>query len=169
VDVDGSSSAGSALRAFAPRPLQEPAPSDTAVDGSQPPTTDVGVHLIHHVPGGMACVQDQVERIVKPDETLKDLLYRQYEDPDVAETLAQQNDLVPDEQGAMTVYVPSGEPVVIPAMCYTKSGADAVSLQPSGEPEPPSPIGGFLVLAFILLILYLILIAAGNVRGRWKS
>ena len=66
------------------------------------------------------------------------------------------------------VYVPPGDRVVIPAMCYTKSGADAVSLGASGNPNPPSPIGGILVFAFVLMVLYVILIAAGNVKRRWK-
>jgi hypothetical protein len=151
------------------RPAQEPAPSDTSVSGSQPSTTDVGVHLIHHIPGGTACVDDQVERIVKQGQSFKELLYTQYKDADVAETLAQSNDLVPDSQGQTAVYVPAGDRVIIPAMCYTKSGADAVSLGASGDPNPPSPIGGILVFAFILMVLYVILIAVGNVRRRWKS
>ena len=38
----------------------------------------------------------------------------------------------------------------------------------SGNPNPPSPIGGILVFAFVLMVLYVILIAAGNVKRRWK-
>ena len=167
VAVDGHPSALREAHLAGLRPAQEPAPTDTSGNGSQPPTTDVGVHLIHHIPAGTACVDDQVVRIVKQDQSFKDLLYTQYKDADVAETLAQSNDLLPDSQGV--VYVPPGDRVVIPAMCYTKSGADAVSLGASGDPNPPSPIGGILVFAFILIVLYVILMAVGNVRRRWKS
>jgi hypothetical protein len=168
VAVDGHPSALREVRLAGSRPAQEPGPSDTSGNGSQPSTTDVGVHLIHHIPAGTACVDDQVERIVKQEQSFKELLYTQYKDADVAEALADSNDLIPDSQGQGAVYVPPGDRVVIPAMCYTKSGADAVSLGASGDPNPPSPIGGILVFAFILLVLYVILIAAGNVRRRWK-
>lgn len=169
VAVDGHPSALREVRLAGLRPAQEPAPTDTSVNGSQPSTTDVGVHLIHHIPAGTACVDDQVERIVKQDQSFEALLYTQYKVADVAETLAQSNDLLPDGQQQGVVYVPPGDRVVIPAMCYTKSGADAVTLGASGDPNPPSPIGGILVFAFILIVLYVILMAAGNVRGRWKS
>jgi len=86
------------------------------------------------------------------------------------ETLAQSNDLVADSEGQQpAVYVPPGDRVVIPAMCYTKSGADAVSLGAAGDPNPPSAIGGILVFAFILIVLYVILIAAGRIRRLWNS
>ena len=168
VAVDGHPSALREVRPAGLRPAQEPAPTDTTGNGSQPPTTEVGVHLIHHIPAGTACVEDQVVRTVKQDQSFKELLYTQYKDADVAETLAQSNDLVAGSQGQGVVYVPPGDRVVIPAMCYTKSGADAVSLGASGNPNPPSPIGGILVFAFILIVLYVILIAAGNVKRRWK-
>jgi len=169
VAVDGQPSALREVRLPGLRPAKEPATADTSGDGSQPPTTDAGVHLIHDIPGGTACVDDQVERIVQQGQSFKELLYTQYKDADVAETLAQSNDLLPDSQGQMAVYVPPGDRVIIPAMCYTKSGADAVSLGASGEPNPPSAIGGILVFAFILMILYVILVAAGRIRRLWKT
>jgi hypothetical protein len=169
VAVDGHPSALREVRLAGLRPAQEPAPTETAGNGSQPPTTDVGVHLIHHIPGGTACVDDQVERIMKQDQSFKDLLYTQYKDADVVETLAQANDLASDGEGQPTVYVPPGDRVVIPAMCYAKSGADAVSLDASGDQNPPSAIGGILVFAFILIVLYVILIGAGRIRRLWKT
>ena len=169
VAVDGHPSAFREVRLAGLQPAQEPAPADTSESGSQPPTTDIGVHLIHQIPGGMACVDDQVDRIVKQGQSFKDLLYTQYKDADVAETLAESNDLLPNSEGQTAIYVPPGDHVVIPAMCYTKSGADAVSLGAAGDPNPPSALGGILVFAFILLVLYVILIAVGNVRRRWKS
>jgi hypothetical protein len=169
VAVNGHPSALREARLAGLRPAQEPAPTDTAGNGSQSPTTDAGVHLIHHIPGGTACVDDQVERIMKQDQSFKDLLYTQYKDAAVVETLAQSNDLVADSEGQPAVYVPPGDRVVIPAMCYTKSGADAVSLGAAGDPNPPSAIGGILVFTFILIVLYVILIAAGRIRRLWKS
>jgi len=168
VAIDGHPSARLGVRPGGLRPAQEPAPTDTTGSGSQPPTTEVGVHLIHHIPAGTACVEDQVVRVVKQDQSFKELLYTQYKDAAVAETLTQSNDLLAGSEGQGVVYVPPGDRVVIPAMCYTKSGADAVSLGASGNPNPPSPIGGILVFAFILLVLYVILIAAGNVKRRWQ-
>jgi hypothetical protein len=169
VAVDGHPSALREVRLAGLRPAQEPAPTDTVGNGSEPPTTDVGVHLIHDIPGGTACVDDQVERIMKQNQSFKDLLYSQYKDAAVVETLAQSNDLLPDSEGQTAVYVPPGDRVVIPAMCYTKSGADSVSLDASGDPNPPSPFLGILVFAFILIVLYVILIAAGRIRRLWKS
>jgi hypothetical protein len=106
---------------------------------------------------------------MKQDQSFKDLLYTQYKDADVVETLAQANDLASDGEGQPTVYVPPGDRVVIPAMCYAKSGADAVSLDASGDQNPPSAIGGILVFAFILIVLYVILIGAGRIRRLWKT
>jgi hypothetical protein len=127
VAVDGHPSAFREVRPAGLRPAQEPAPTDTSGNGSQPPTTEVGVHLIHHIPAGTACVEDQVVRVVKQDQSFKELLYTQYKDAAVAETLTQANDLLADGQGQGVVYVPPGDRVVIPAMCYTKSGAGGVA------------------------------------------
>jgi hypothetical protein len=169
VAVNGHPSAFREVRLAGLRPVQEPAPTDTVGHSSVRPATDVGVHLIHHIPGGTACVDDQVEWIMKQNQSFTDLLYSRYKDLDVAQKLAEQNNLVPDSQGAVTVYVPPGEPVVIPAMCYSKTGTDAVTLEASGDPAPPSPGHNLLVASVILVILYVILMAAGNVRRRWKS
>jgi hypothetical protein len=156
----------SAHRGPAPavRPVQERG-ADTTLPEAQPPTTDLGVRIIHQVPGGMACVEDQVERKVQSGQDFKALLYTQYKDADVAETMAQANDLIPNSDGAVSVYVPAGDVVIIPAMCYSKSGADAVSLGATGQPTEPSPIGGLIV--FILLLL-LFAFVAGLFRRLWR-
>ena len=146
------------------RPVQRPR-ADTTVSDAKPPTTDVGVRIIHQIPAGTACVEDQVERKVQQGQDFKALLYSQYKDTDVAETMAQANGLIASSDGSVSVYVPAGDVVIIPAMCYSKSGADAVSLGATGQPNPPSPIGGLIV--FILLLL-LFAFVAGLFRRLWR-
>jgi hypothetical protein len=146
------------------RPVQRPR-ADTTVPEAQPPTTEVGVRIIHQIPAGTACVEDQVERKVQQGQDFKALLYSQYKDADVAETMAQANDLIASSDGSLSVYVPAGDVVIIPAMCYAKSGADAVSLGATGQPNEPSPVGGLIVFILVLLLFAFV---AGLFRRLWR-
>jgi hypothetical protein len=109
-----------------------------------------GVHLIHTIPSGIACVYDQAVRKAPKDQRFEVLLFKEYKNAEVAQQLAEQNDLVPNSDGVMSVFVPPGDPVVIPEMCYPKSAANAVALQPTGVPDPSGngAIGGLLLIAF---------------------
>jgi hypothetical protein len=109
-----------------------------------------GVRIIHRIPGGLACVRDEAVRTMKAGESFEELLFAEYKDADVALDLAETNDLLPDEEGNFTIYVPPGEPVIIPEMCYPKEGADAVTLQSTGEPE--QTLSGGAVLAGIIVV-----------------
>jgi hypothetical protein len=109
-----------------------------------------GVRIIHRIPAGLACVRDEAVRTMKTGESFEELLFAEYKDVDVALDLAETNDLQPDEDGNFTVYVPPGDPVIIPEMCYPKDGADAVTLQSTGEPE--QAMSGGAVLAGIIVI-----------------
>ena len=149
-------------------PIQEPAPVETAPGTStvtsEPPRGE-GVHLIHQIPGGFACVRNQISRPLLPEETFTQLLTAYYKDADVVDALVEANDLGPDAQGAMTVYVPPGNRVVIPEMCYSKRGADAVSLQASGEPEPASAWGSVIALVVVALVVAFVV---GLFRRLWR-
>ena len=146
------------------RPVQRPR-ADTTLPDAKPPTTEVGVRIIHEIPAGTACVEDQVDRKVQQGQDFRALLYSQYKDTDVAETMAQANGLIASSDGSVSVYVPAGDVVIIPAMCYSKGGADAVSLGATGQPNEPSPVGGLIV--FILLLL-LFAFVAGLFRRLWR-
>jgi hypothetical protein len=109
-----------------------------------------GVRIIHRIPSGLACVRDEAVRTMKTGQSFEELLFAEYKDVDVVEQLADTNDLLPDENGNFSVYVPPGDPVIIPEMCYPKQGADAVTLQATGEPE--QTLSGGAVLAGILVV-----------------
>lgn len=110
-----------------------------------------GIHLIHVIPGGIACTYDQTPRQVKSDQTFTELLYTQYKDADVAQQMAEANDLVPNSDGVMSIYLPVGTHVYLPEMCYARSGAESVTLQSTGVPEEPmstgTMLGGVLLIA----------------------
>ena len=135
-------------------------PTDDVPTGSAPE----GVHIIHTIPSGVACVYDQAVRTMKPGQTFEELLRLEYEDADVAQQLAQQNDLLPSSDGTMAVFVPPHEPVVIPEMCYLKEGAGSVSLQATGVPDDSS--GGAALAGFVLIALA---IAAVVLGWRWLT
>jgi hypothetical protein len=111
-----------------------------------------GVRIIHQIPDGLACVRDEAVRTMATGQTFEELLFTEYKDVDVAQELADTNDLLPDEAGNYTVYVPPGEPVIIPEMCYPKQGADAVTLQSTGEPE--ATLSGGTVLVGLIVIAF---------------
>jgi hypothetical protein len=124
-----------------------------AADSSVPPQ---GVQLIHSVPEGVACVRDQMSLNAPADGRYDAFIGSVYKDPNLGLTLAAANDLVPDTTGAPAVYVPPGLPVVLPAMCYFKEGAEAVTLQSNGEQEPSGSSAadvatGWLIFALILV------------------
>ena len=125
----------------------------------------VGVHLIHTVPDGLACVYDQAVRTVRADQTFEALLYAEYKDAEVAQQLAEANELLPGDDGTLQVYVPVGDPVVIPEMCYAKEGANAVSLQASGLPEESVSGEG----AAAGLVIVVMLIGGLILTWRWLS
>jgi hypothetical protein len=111
-----------------------------------------GIHLIHVIPGGTACTYDQTVRQIKADQTFTELLFTQYKDADVAQQMAETNDLVPDSEGAMSIYLPVGTHVYLPEMCYAKSGADSVTLQPTGVPEESMSTGTLLAGVFLVAL-----------------
>jgi hypothetical protein len=124
-----------------------------AADSSVPPQ---GVQLIHTVPAGVACVRDQMSLSAPVDGDYDAFIGVVYKDATLGQTLAAANDLVPDTTGGPSVYVPPGLPVVLPAMCYFKEGADAVTLEPGGVPKPSGSSAadvatGWLIFAVILL------------------
>ena len=132
------------------RPMQD--------DSTPTAPSPEGVHLIHQIPSGIACVYDQVIRTVKQDQSFEELLFAEYQNVDVAQQLAQENDLVPNADGSMTIFVPTGDPVVIPDMCYPKSSASAVTLQSTGVPDESSDhtsAAGFLLIALAVGALVL--------------
>jgi hypothetical protein len=109
-----------------------------------------GVRIIHRIPANVACVRDEAVRTMKTGQSYEQLLFLEYKDADVALDLADTNDLQPDEDGNLSVYVPPGDPVIIPEMCYPKQGADAVTLQSTGEPQ--QTLSGGAVLAGIIVV-----------------
>jgi hypothetical protein len=139
--------AGAAERAIAV--VHPSGPGRLQVESIPAPDLE-GVRIIHQIPGGIACVRDEAVRELQPGQSFEELLYIEYKDVDVALDLADTNDLVPDEDGNFSVYVPPGEPVIIPEMCYPKQGADAVTLQSTGQPE--QTLTGGAVLAGIIVV-----------------
>jgi hypothetical protein len=119
-----------------------------------------GVRILHHIPDGLACVRDEAVRTMPTGQTFEELLFAEYKDVDVAEELADTNDLLPDEDGNYNLYVPPGEPVIIPEMCYPKQGADAVTLQSTGEPRQTltgeAVVAGMIVIAIAISALVLL-------------
>ena len=139
--------AGPAERAMAAvhpswaRPLQ----------GESTPSNELeGVRIIHEIPSGLACVRDEAVRTMEAGQSFEALLFTEYKDVDVVQELADTNDLLPDEDGNFTLYIPPGEPVIIPEMCYPKQGADAVTLQSTGEPD--QSLSGGAVLAGLIVV-----------------
>ena len=142
---------GSRVRLSAPWQRLDQALVPAQVE-STPDVELEGVRIIHQIPGGLACVRDEAVRTMATGQTFEELLFTEYKDVDVVEELADVNDLLPDEDGNYTVYVPPGEPVIIPEMCYPKQGADAVTLQSTGEPED-SLSGGSLLAGIIVIAI----------------
>jgi hypothetical protein len=135
-----------------------------------------GVRIIHRIPAGLACVRDEAVRTMKTGESFEELLFAEYKDADVALDLADTNDLLPDEDGNLSVYVPPGDPVIIPEMCYPKDGADAVTLQSTGEPEQAmsggAVLAGIIVIGLgiaALMLLWKRLSASAKAAGQKKS
>ncbi len=126
-----------------------PPGSEVSGSGATVPEGE-GIHLIHAIPDGIACTYDQTVRQIKADQTFTELLYTQYRDADVAEQMAEKNDLVPSSDGVLSIYLPVGTRVYLPEMCYSKSGANGVTLQPTGVPEESMSTGS--MLAGVLLI-----------------
>ena len=124
-----------------------------AAASSVPPE---GVQLIHVIPAGISCVRDQISMNAPLDGRYDALLSAVYKDDLLAQTLVEANDLVPDATGQVSVYVPPGLPVVVPAMCYFKENASAVTLQANGTPGSSGPSAadtamGWLILAVVLI------------------
>lgn len=139
------------LRSAAQPRSADSVPPGSELSGSGPTVPEgEGIHLIHAIPGGIACTYDQTVRQIKADQTFTELLYTQYRDADVAEQMAEKNDLVPNSDGVMSIYLPVGTRVYLPEMCYAKSGADGMTLQPTGVPEESMSSGN--MLAGVLLI-----------------
>jgi hypothetical protein len=97
-----------------------------------------GVQIIHVIPEGIACVLDQVSEDAPVDGQFEAFLSAAYKNDALGRSLAEANGLVPNDVGQVSVYVPSDLPVVIPAMCYFKDGASAVTLQANGMPQESS-------------------------------
>ena len=95
----------------------------------------VGVHLIHTVPGGLACVYDQAVRTVRADQTFEALLFAEYKDAEVAQQLAEANELLPGDDGTLQVYVPGGRSGRHPGDVLRQAGGQRGLLQASGLPE----------------------------------
>jgi hypothetical protein len=119
-----------------------------------------GVRIIHVIPSGIACVRDEVSRAAPVNGRFEAYLSAVYGNEAVAQSLAAANGLVPNENGDVSVYVPAGLPIIIPAMCYAKEGASAVTLQPSGTPEGDSG-GSSNSAAWIVIIAVVILLIVG--------
>ena len=137
---------------------------DSALSGSgETVPVGEGIHLIHTIPGGIACTYDQTVRQVKADQAFTELLYSQYRDAEVAQQMAEANDLVPNSDGVMSIYLPVGTRVYLPEMCYTKSGADGVTLQPTGVPEESMSTGTMLGGLFLIALA----IGAAVALFRW--
>jgi hypothetical protein len=125
-----------------------------AADTSVPPQ---GVQPIHEVPAGVACVRDQVAYNAPIDGRYQAFLAAIYHNDQVAQELVVANQLIGGTNGEVGIYVPPGLQIVIPAMCYSKEGASAVSLQAGGEPssggsDTADTVTGWLVFAAILFI-----------------
>ena len=130
---------------------------------SSPPTTEAGgVRPIHEIPDGIACVYDEITFPMPSDQSFMQILVAQYQDADVAQSLTDANGLNPDANGQVSIYVPTGEPVIIPEMCYPKPGAGAVTLQSTGTPA--ESVSGGAMVAGILLVVLLI----GGLAVLWK-
>lgn len=124
--------------------------------GTTPVSEPEGVHPIHVIPGGTACVRDQAERIMEPGQSFVDVLLAEYKDLDVVDALASANDLIPNDDGTVSVFVPPGVPIVIPEMCYPKEGAGSVSLQASGVPDDSNQatFAGLLIVVLAIAGLF---------------
>jgi hypothetical protein len=149
VQQDGSMAAGPPGRAMA---AVHPSAFGPLQTDSVPALDLEGVRIIHEIPAGLACVRDEAVRTMEPGQSFEELLLTEYKDVDVARELADTNDLLPDETGQFTIYIPPDEPVIIPEMCYPKQGADAVTLQSTGEPES-SLSGGTVLVGLIVIAL----------------
>jgi hypothetical protein len=142
--------------------ISRSAQPDTTPASSTPEGPD-GVHLIHTIPSGIACVYDQRVHVMLSGETLEDVLRDQYTNVDVVQALAEENDLTPNADGVVSAYVPPGDSVVIPEMCYPKSGAPSVTLASTGVPEDSA--GGASINPIVVIALILIAI----VVWKWVS
>jgi hypothetical protein len=130
-----------------------------AADRSAAAATSVpqGVQPIHEIPEGVACVRDQVAYNAPIDGRYQAFLAAIYHDDEVARQLVTANQLIGGSNGEVGIYVPPGMQIVIPAMCYSKEGASAVSLQAGGTPssggsDTADTVTGWLVFAAILFI-----------------
>jgi hypothetical protein len=129
-----------------------------AVDRGAAAATSVppqGVQPIHEIPAGVACVRDQVAYNAPIDGRYQAFLAAIYHDDQVATQLVTANQLIGGANGEVGIYVPPGLQIVIPAMCYSKEGASAVTLQAGGAPDSggsdtAETVTGWLVFAAIL-------------------